>query len=137
MKEPLVPASYVLEYPASDPKEARRYFETKLGVETDSWDVHADLENGVKGFILIDTRSASAYRKEHITGSVNLHYRLMDEKTTASLSKETLIVVVCAGVGCNAGAKGAAKLAGLGFRVKELLGGLAWWKQMGYPTQSY
>ena len=31
--------------------------------------------------------------------------------------------------------KGALKLAELGFRVKELIGGIDWWKRDGYATE--
>ena len=41
----------------------------------------------------------------------------------------------CDGIGCNASTKGALNLTRLGFRVKELLGGLDWWKRDGYPTE--
>jgi hypothetical protein len=36
--------------------------------------------------------------------------------------------------GCNASTKGAYKLARLGFRVKEPLGGIDWWRRDGHPV---
>ena len=39
----------------------------------------------------------------------------------------------CWDPGCNAGAKGAERLAALGFRVKEMIGGFEYWKRNGYP----
>ncbi len=36
---------------------------------------------------------------------------------------------------CNASTKGAVILSKLGFTVKELLGGLDWWKRDGYATE--
>jgi rhodanese-related sulfurtransferase len=44
--------------------------------------------------------------------------------------------VYCDGIGCNASTKGAAKLTSLGFKVKELIGGLDWWKRDGYPVEN-
>ncbi|MGL5793595.1 MAG: rhodanese-like domain-containing protein, partial [Waterburya sp.] len=38
--------------------------------------------------------------------------------------------------GCNASTKGALAMTKLGFRVKELMGGLNWWKRDGHPTSS-
>jgi hypothetical protein len=38
------------------------------------------------------------------------------------------------GIGCNASTKGAYKLARLGFRAKELLGGIDWWRRDGHPV---
>jgi hypothetical protein len=42
--------------------------------------------------------------------------------------------VYCDGMGCNASTNGAYKLAVLGLRVKELLGGLDWWIRDGHPV---
>jgi len=36
---------------------------------------------------------------------------------------------------CNASTKGALNMAKLGFRVKELMGGMDWWKRDGYKTE--
>lgn len=41
----------------------------------------------------------------------------------------------CDGIGCNASTKTALKLLMLGFEVRELIGGLDWWKRDGYPTE--
>jgi rhodanese-related sulfurtransferase len=51
------------------------------------------------------------------------------------LSRKLVYVTYCSGVGCNASAKAAAKLAKLGFKVKERIGGLQWWKEQGYSTE--
>ncbi len=40
----------------------------------------------------------------------------------------------CDGIGCNASTKTALKLLQLGFDVRELIGGLDWWKRDGYGT---
>jgi rhodanese-related sulfurtransferase len=45
-------------------------------------------------------------------------------------------VVYCDRIGCNASTKGAHKLARLGFRTKELLGGLDWWSRDGHPVMT-
>ena len=46
-----------------------------------------------------------------------------------------LYVTYCDGIGCNASTKGALNMAKLGFRVKELMGGLDWWKRDGCKTE--
>src|SRR3954469_22881874 len=58
----------------------------------------------------------------------------MDAATTAGLDRGKVYVVYCDGIGCNASTKGAYKLAGLGFRAKELLGGIDWWCRDGRPV---
>ena len=40
----------------------------------------------------------------------------------------------CDGIGCNASTEGALNMAKLDFKVKELMGGLEWWKFDGYAT---
>lgn len=59
----------------------------------------------------------------------------MSEESTAHLDKAVPVVTYCDGIGCNAPTKGALNMARLGFRVKELIGGLDWWKRDGYQTE--
>jgi rhodanese-related sulfurtransferase len=59
----------------------------------------------------------------------------MSPASTAQLDRTKVYVVYCDGIGCNASTKGAYKLAGLGFRVKELLGGLDWWRRDGHAIE--
>jgi hypothetical protein len=42
----------------------------------------------------------------------------------------------CDGIGCNGSTKGAYKLSSLGFKTKELLGGLDWWRRDGHAVLS-
>lgn len=128
-----VSMSRVLEFPAASPSAAKKHFLAKLSVETDAWDVHEDMKAGVGGFVVMDARSPEAFGREHIRGAVNLHHRLISKASAASL-KGRVVVTYCTGVGCNASAKAAAKLSALGIRVKELVGGLEWWKASGFPV---
>ena len=45
---------------------------------------------------------------------------------------ETLFVVYCAGPHCNGANKGAVRLARLGYRVKEMIGGVTGWIDEGF-----
>lgn len=110
------------------------FYREKLQYETDSWDLFENLENS-KDIIVIDTRSNDAYEIEHIPDSINFPHVTMSELTTANLDKTKTYVTYCDGIGCNASTKGALKLSELGFKVKELLGGLDWWKRDGYGTE--
>ncbi|PUA36848.1 rhodanese [Paenibacillus elgii] len=107
----------------------------KLSVETDVADVHYDIKHGVNNFLLIDVRSAKAYEECHIPGAINLPSHEINEETTASFSKDQLIVVYCWGPACNGGTKGAARLSGLGFKVKEMLGGIEYWRKEGNDVE--
>jgi rhodanese-related sulfurtransferase len=59
----------------------------------------------------------------------------MSNTTTAALDRNALVVTYCDGIGCNASTKGALNMTKLGFRVKELIGGLDWWKRDSHPTE--
>jgi len=110
------------------------FYEQKLQFELDSWDLNDALRKGEK-VVAIDARSSEAYENEHIPGAVNIPHRTMTIEKTVHLDKTTLYVTYCDGIGCNASTKGALNMVKLGFRVKELLGGIDWWKRDGYPTE--
>ena len=114
--------------------EQIKHYSDKLAYETDSWDLKVAREAG-ENMVVIDTRSPQAFAQEHIPGAINIPHRSMSPETTASLDKAALIVTYCDGIGCNASTKGALNMARLGFRVKELIGGLDWWKCDGHPTE--
>ncbi|NTX06307.1 rhodanese-like domain-containing protein [Myxococcus sp. CA040A] len=135
MITPATPFSFVLETPAATPEEAHRHFLAKLSVETDAADLHLDLERGKKGFVVVDVRSPDAYAERHIPGALNLPARTLSATTTAHLSKDDVIVTYCWSPGCNGSTKAAARLSALGFRVKELIGGIEYWVKEGYATE--
>jgi rhodanese-related sulfurtransferase len=121
--------SLVLETPAAEPEEAQHHFLSKLAFETDASDLINDLNKGVTSFIVIDTRSPESFEQCHIPGAINLPR--INEETTQNLSKDKVCVVYCWGPGCNGSTKGAAKLNALGFRAKELIGGIEYWRKEG------
>lgn len=109
------------------------FYHAKLEYETDSWDLSEALNNG-EAVVVIDARSPEAYSLEHIPTAINIPHRTMSEETTKHLDRSKTYVTYCDGIGCNASTKGALNMSRLGFRVKELLGGLDWWKRDGYET---
>ncbi|QNK64671.1 rhodanese-like domain-containing protein [Pedobacter sp. PAMC26386] len=113
---------------------AIQYYQDKLSFEMDPSDLF-DLLEGKDNIIVIDARKDFAFEREHIPGAINLPHRMMNSVSTAKLDKRGLYVVYCDGIGCNASTKGALNLAKLGFSVKELIGGITWWKFDGYATE--
>ena len=109
------------------------FYEAKLTFETDSWDLYEALNNG-EPIIVIDARSPEAYNTEHIPTAINIPHRTVCEQSTNHLDKTKTYVTYCDGIGCNASTKGALNMTRLGFNVKELMGGLDWWKRDGYET---
>jgi rhodanese-related sulfurtransferase len=110
------------------------FYNAKLEYETDSWDLYEAFSNN-EPVVVVDARSREAYELEHIPNAINIPHRTMSPETTKNLDKDKVYVTYCDGIGCNASTKGAANLSKLGFKVKELLGGLEWWKRDGYATE--
>lgn len=131
---PIQTAPRVLAHPAADREEALAHFRAKLAFETDPSDVWADLEDGQTGFLVIDARLPEVYAAGHVPGALNLPHRTIDATTTAGLPRDKVIVTYCDGAGCNASTKAAVKLSALGFAVKEMPGGLDWWRRDGLPV---
>ena len=115
-------------------KDQQLFYEQKLQYELDAWDLNDALNRNEK-VVAIDARSSESYEKEHIPGAINIPHRTMTEETTTHLDKSILYVTYCDGIGCNASTKGALNMVKLGFQVKELIGGIDWWKRDGYPTE--
>ncbi len=111
------------------------FYQSKLQFETDSFDLFTALCEKTPSVVAVDTRSAEAFAKEHIPGAVSFPHRTMTPETVRGLDPKMTYVTYCDGIGCNASTKGALNLAKLGFTVKELIGGLDWWKRDGYATE--
>lgn len=126
--------SFVLEHPAATPEDARRHFTSRLAVETDPSDVHADLERGVRRIVVVDARSPQHFAESHVPGAINLPHRSISAESTAALSRDVCIVVYCWGPACNAATKAGARLSALGFQVKEMIGGLEYWRHEGFAV---
>lgn len=111
-----------------------KHYEAKLAFETDPSDLFEAMNNGEK-IVPVDARRPAAFAREHIPGAINIPHRTMNAENTKTLRKDVLYVTYCDGIGCNASTKGALRLAALGFKVKELIGGIEWWKLDGYNTE--
>ncbi|GAB2801039.1 rhodanese-like domain-containing protein [Halomonas shantousis] len=127
------PHSEVLAFPPALPEATAALMYDKLCHHTDAWDVAVDLANGIDAIVVVDTRSRARYLAGHIPGAVSLPHREMTAERLAELDPGRVYVTYCDGIGCNASTKGAWRLAGHGLRVKELLGGLDFWRRDEHP----
>ncbi len=127
--------SLVLETSAAEPEVAHQHFLTKLAFETDPADVMLDIQRGRTDFVVIDVRSEEDYVACRIPGAVNIPYRRITAETTINLPKHKVLVVYCWGTSCNASTKAAVRLSELGFKVKELIGGLEGWRKNNAPVE--
>lgn len=114
-------------------KKQIEFYENKLAYEMDPSDLWDALENS-ENIVALDAREPFGFDKEHIPTAINIPHKEMNEESTRHLDKEKTYVCYCDGIGCNASTKGALKMTKLGFKVKELLGGIEWWKLDGYAT---
>jgi rhodanese-related sulfurtransferase len=115
-------------------KEQIQHYQNKLVFEMDPSDLFEALNNN-NSIIVIDARRPVAFESERIPGAINFPHRSMNKDSVKELDREILYVTYCDGIGCNASTKGALNMAKLGFKVKELIGGLEWWKRDGYETE--
>lgn len=111
-----------------------KYYENKLAFEMDPSDLFDALNNGEK-IVVIDARKAFGFEAEHIPTAINIPHREMTIDSTKHLDTAVLYVTYYDGIGCNASTRGALNMAKLGFKVKELMGGIEWWKFDGYATE--
>ncbi|KLN66779.1 MULTISPECIES: rhodanese-like domain-containing protein [Vibrio] len=113
-------------------EQALAHFEQLLRFETDCWDVHHALTNGLQDFILVDVRGESLFVQGHIDGAINIPHPRLNEKRLAEFPLDTLFVVYCAGPHCNGTEKAAIRLAKLGRPVKKMIGGITGWLDEGF-----
>lgn len=125
-------ASTVMAVAPAPPADAARHFASLLAYETDCWDVHDALANGLADFVLLDVRSAQAYATGHVDGAVSLAHRGIGESTLAGFGADARFVVYCAGPHCNGADRAALRLAELGRPVKKMIGGVTGWLDEGF-----
>ena len=126
--------SAVTQIRAADSAAALEHFSAGLTFETDCWDVHDALAQE-PDFVLVDVRSPELYARGHVPGAINIPHAKIIESRLNPYPPEIVFVVYCAGPHCNGAARGAAKLARLGFAVKLMAGGVTGWLDEGFALQ--
>src|SRR5690242_6827708 len=107
--------SRVLRVPPAPPADARAHFASRLHYETDVSDVHADLEAGIGGLAVVDSRGPGAWRQGHLPGAVHLPTASIAAQARELIAPGTAVVTYCWGPGCNGAARAAGELASLGY----------------------
>jgi len=125
--------SLVTDKAFAEPAAALAHFERRLALETDCSDVHEALK-ATPDFVLLDVRGPKLFADAHVPGAVNIPHRTMNAERMAPYGKDTLFVVYCAGPHCNGANKAAIRLARLGYRVKEMIGGMVGWRHEGFAV---
>lgn len=125
--------SLITEHPAASAEQALAHFSQRLRFETDCSDVYHSQQAGQVDYVLVDVRNATAFAAGHVPGAINLPTRTITPERLAAFPANSLFVVYCAGPHCNGGHRAAARLAGLGHSVKEMIGGITGWLDEGLP----
>ena len=121
---------------STPPADAAVHFARRLAVETDVSDVHAALESGRPGFVLVDSRSAESWAQGHVPEAVHLPGIEIAGRAAAELDPAVPVVTYCWGPGCNGATRAALTLAQLGYRVREMIGGFEYWAREGLAVET-
>ncbi len=128
--------SRVLAFPALAVETAVAHLRAELALDVDPDDLVRDSAAGTQhGYAVVETRAPEAFASARIPGAINIPYRGMTPESVSHLDRDVVYVCYCESIHCNAAAKGALKLAELGFKVKRLSGGITAWQAAGYPVE--
>jgi rhodanese-related sulfurtransferase len=116
--------------------DAVAFFTARLTFQTDVSDVHAALESGSPGFVLIDSRGEAAWQQGHVPGALHLPTAAIPGRGGQLLDLAVPVVTYCWGPGCNGATRAALALAELGYEVKEMIGGIEYWIREGFAVET-
>jgi rhodanese-related sulfurtransferase len=116
--------------------DAVAFFAARLTFQTDVSDVHAALESGSPGFVLIDSRGEAAWQQGHVPGALHLPTAAIPGRGGQLLDLAVPVVTYCWGPGCNGATRAALALAELGYEVKEMIGGIEYWIREGFAVET-
>lgn len=123
--------SLITETPPASAAQAHAHFSSRLRFETDCSDVYHSQQDGQIDYVLVDVRNAAAFAAGHVPGALNVPTRTITPERLAEFPANTLFVVYCAGPHCNGVHRAAARISGLGYQVKEMIGGVTGWLDEG------
>ncbi|WP_405392572.1 rhodanese-like domain-containing protein [Streptomyces sp. NBC_01102] len=122
--------------PSGDTEAVAARFAAQLAVHADVHDVAADLEAGVDGLVIIDTRPYENWRQGHLPGAVPMRATSVATDAAGRVPVSAVVVTYGWGPACDSGTRAAEQFALLGYSVKEMLGGYEYWVRRGLPVQT-
>jgi rhodanese-related sulfurtransferase len=115
----------------NDRSLAIAFFAARLDFQTDVSDVF-----GGESFVLVDSRSAVAWRQGHLPGAIHLPTAEIAARAPDLIDPAMPVVTYCWGPGCNGATRAALAFALAGYAVKEMLGGVEYWVREGFPLRT-
>ena len=85
-------------------------------------------------YFLIDVRNGPGHVRSLTIKDANIIPQQELQERLHEIPKDKEVIVYCWDVWCNTAAKVAAFLLERGYKVKELTGGIAAWKEMNFPV---
>ena len=115
--------------------ERAQFYRAKMDAEWGPYDLQRAQETFAGKIVVLDTRDAESFAKEHIPGAVNIPTDVLPGRLP-ELPKDKEIVPYCWSVVCHLATRAALFLAQEGFVVHELAGGIEYWKHYNMPLES-
>ncbi len=116
------------------PKSAFNYFDQKLKYEVGPVELKRKMDDGERGFEIIDVRSREAFQDGHIPGAKMIPFEEFRMRAP-EFSEYSESIVYCYNAHCQLGDNAARWLADKGYSVRLLIGGFDVWEKFGHPTE--
>lgn len=110
------------------------YFNARLEATISPMDYLRLAQVNPERYFLIDVRNGPEHVRNLIIKGANIIPQQELQERLQEIPKDKEIIVYCWDVWCNTAAKVAAFLLERGYKVKELTGGIAAWKEMNFPV---
>ena len=118
----------------ASPAQLKRYFALKLAAELGPHNVKRLMDSGDDTFVVLDVRSADAFRQGHLPGAVTIPFEELPSRMK-ELPRHKAIISYCWNATCLLCTKAAYVLASKGYHAREMIGGIESWKQAGFPIE--
>ncbi|MFP7474227.1 rhodanese-like domain-containing protein [Niallia taxi] len=109
------------------------YFKARLEATISPMDYLRNAQASPKRYYLIDVRNGPEHVRSITIKDANIIPQQELQERLHEIPKDKEIIVYCWDVWCNTAAKVAVLLLEHGYKVKELTGGIAAWREMDFP----
>lgn len=110
------------------------YFKAKLDATISPMGYQSLVNETPESVILVDVRIGAKAQEERIPGSWEIPLNQLEERIN-EFPKDKTIILYCWDTWCTLAAKAAIPLLHKGYDAKELYGGIAAWKKIGFSVQ--